>query len=587
MDPWKSWAIVGLVGAGAGYYYTQSGKSKRGRGAAPTAHGEQTQRRRSDLSNDSKDTHKKKGKGKSKASDAFDQAASDIAEASSAPPKSGMTEKTKKRKGGKPQPSKLAQSSAVEVSQESAAGLDDAEEENEMSNKEFAMQLSGLKTGTSLKKTEANKENKKTRNQGKARELPSEPVNGTALKPDSGMNGLNMSTASSTTGADADDDLSLPVSPDLGASATQATTPSGFDVSDMLEAPAKGPSILRLTEPTNPQPVRQPKAQKIAPEPETKKQRQRRQKNEEQKAIREQAEKDRRILLEKQLRTAREAEGRPAKNGLGTSKGPAVSAWDKSSGPQNGASTGAESLSTSDSGPLLDTLDEDKSFLGPSTPHVNGEANEPTRHEEALNRILPSEEEQMRLINQMENDDSWSTVPKGGKGKRKTHAAAPMQSDKTLASSTNALTNDENAPGPRSYKAESQPDDLDFSEQNRSPKEVSSSKNEKMDLPTKTTSITDNSDRHRNDSEEKQVFEQATSTGEGDHSKTAKPVKATFKTIDHDVWTRENIHEHPDYDPDWPYALTGHPLDSDWAADWDSDDMKKPHGKLGKLEAAQ
>ena len=44
-----------------------------------------------------------------------------------------------------------------------------------------------------------------------------------------------------------------------------------------------------------------------------------------------------------------------------------------------------------------------------------------------------------------------------------------------------------------------------------------------------------------------------------------KHVKATYETIDHSVWTRENITEHPDYDPDFPYALTGHPDDDEWA----------------------
>ena len=41
-----------------------------------------------------------------------------------------------------------------------------------------------------------------------------------------------------------------------------------------------------------------------------------------------------------------------------------------------------------------------------------------------------------------------------------------------------------------------------------------------------------------------------------------KPVRTK---IDPAVWNRSNIHNHPDYDPEYPDALTGHPDDSDWA----------------------
>ncbi|KAI4245168.1 MAG: hypothetical protein L6R42_010261, partial [Xanthoria sp. 1 TBL-2021] len=35
--------------------------------------------------------------------------------------------------------------------------------------------------------------------------------------------------------------------------------------------------------------------------------------------------------------------------------------------------------------------------------------------------------------------------------------------------------------------------------------------------------------------------------------------------IDRNVWNFDNIKNHPDYDPDYPHALLGHPGDSDWA----------------------
>jgi hypothetical protein len=185
--------------------------------------------------------------------------------------------------------------------------------------------------------------------------------------------------------------------------------PSGKDVSDMLGARSGSPSVLSIK--PSEKAARSAKAQAPKPEvaQETKKQRQNKKKVEEAKAAREEDEKERKALEERQRRTAREARGEPAKNGLGQSKPPASNAWTEV--PSRGAVQAPKSAPATQ---LLDTFEApsaaaDKTPAAaptngtkPTTPSFNG---------------LPSEEEQLRLA--ME-DSAWTTVPKAGKQKRKT-----------------------------------------------------------------------------------------------------------------------------------------------------------------------
>ena len=596
MDPWKSWAIVGVVGVGAAYYYSQSGKSKRGRGRSVATLVDQNQQRASSSRNDSKDTGKKKGK--AKASDASDQAASDAADVSSASPQTSPSERVKRRKGGKQQPSKLAQSSAGELSKERELDMDNVEEQDEgMSNAEFAKQLSQLKTGTSLKKPVTTGETKKTRKQGKRNELPPEALNGDPPRTNGITRSQDMSTTSSTTGADADDDLSLPVSPEFGA--TESTTPSGLDVSDMLEPPSKGPSILRLTEPVNQPPARQPKSQKVAVEPETKKQRQNKKKNEEKKAMREQAEQERRALLEKQLRTAREAEGRPAKNGMGTAKPPSTNAW---SNPTSAPTKSEASPTTLENGPLLDTLEDMEPTTGSSTKNTNGSGDNTVAAGKTWNRGLPSEEEQIRLMNEMDSDNAWSTVP-SGKGKKRSAVAGVGTGAYKAESSGSKMPSFENVTP--SYTTSQAPhnnnheDDKLSAEAERttaSNDKVASAVNASLSgnetikySPNKSleSAITHNQPGKQFSSYEDYMkawremrwsdgrlkdpaggavtTTDTTTSGENRMiKKLRRRPKATYDTIDHSIWTYDNIKDHPDYDPKFPRALTGHPADSDW-----------------------
>ena len=592
MGPYMSWAAVALVGAGAAYYYTQSGQKRRGRSLHRSAVSDQASTRSPESQHEGRDTRKKKGKNKTPG--ALKQTANDTTEVASTPQQPGPAGRLKKRKGDKTPSSKLAQSSAVDVDNKRHVDPDEDDQEDGMSNAEFAKQLSGLKTGTSLKKVENTKENQKTRKQGKSRELPQDATNGSAVKPTSFANGLDMSTASSTTGAEADDDISIPVSPET--SATDVPNASGVDVSDMLEAPAKGPSILRLVEPVNPKPVKQPREKKAAAEQETKKQRQNRQKNEEKKALREQAEKERRVLLEKQLRTAREAEGRPAKNGLGTSNAPSKSVWQKPN--SNERESSAPEPPRASNGPLLDTFDDDTPQSGPNSTAVNGDVNDQSTNHSAGEKHLPSEEEQLRLLEEMNSESHWNTVAKGGKGrKKKTNGVSAQEGENQLGTNeTPSVTTDYSSNNEMSY-AESETVSNDEKAVNSEPKPGQTHSH-----PENTSSVVQDKKpefiTNENNTNGTQLLDEIHGPSESaqksipsNNAKTdiqptpPKRPKATFKTIDHDVWNRDNIREHPDFDPAWPYALTGHPMDSDWAADWDSDDMKK-NNKKGQKQAS-
>ena len=493
MEPWQSWTIVGVVGAGAYLYYARSKNTPRTRGRTSSIMS-QAQRKVSEVREESS---KRRKKGKKTAPS--DRRASDAAEGSSQSVPSSGKEKSKKRKGVKNQPSELRQSLPSKADDKNLeVGVEsEGPDGDEMDNKEFAKQLSRLKAGTSLNKPVDSTATKKTKKQGKRNETLKAPSNGRVAEPAPGASSHELSTTSSTTGADADDDLSPTTSPAFGP--TEGTKNAG-DVSDMLQAPAKGPSVLRLTQPTEPQVDRQQKQKKAMPEPETKKQRQNRQKNEEKKAAREEAEKERRVLMEKQRRTAREAEGRAAKNGLGVSKPPATSAWEK---PADGSAAPLKSTAAGES--LLDTFDETAKPVGADT---KTEIKSTIATQGNWDRDVPSEEEQMRMLSELD-DDGWNTVQKGGKTKKKPTVPASEQGSDTDGKKAGAIA----------------------------AKGISNG-----------TSI--------GDSKEKSAPSFETVPAKS---------KVTKDKIDPKIWNRSNIHNHPDYDPEYPYALTGHPDDSDWA----------------------
>ncbi|PGH17194.1 hypothetical protein AJ79_01332 [Helicocarpus griseus UAMH5409] len=277
-----------------------------------------------------------------------------------------------------------------------SSGGADADNEG-MSNLEFARQLAKAKEGTKLS-TAGNKAKKEIR----TKKIVASPTE-TGDK-----DGVVSSTrTSSTTGADADDDMSSVNSP-----VVNPTQPVAGDVSDMLEPPPAPMQVLRLV--NSSQDVKQPqKKQKEQKPVETKKQRQRRIKNENRKAMVEEAEKERRIQLEKQLHIARENERRQAAK----SKPAATNAWkvEANSGkPNNNQTIGVPKAAETSSPALLDTFDPTPQPTT-KTP-VSTENTRPSNGAESWANNLPSEEEQMRIIM---SENEWTTVSSRKKERRK------------------------------------------------------------------------------------------------------------------------------------------------------------------------
>ncbi|KAJ5247476.1 hypothetical protein N7468_002459 [Penicillium chermesinum] len=254
---------------------------------------------------------------------------------------------------------------------------EDEKPENDVDQKEMARRLAGIKNGTS--QAQVPKSQKK-----KAKK---------AAKLESG------SHASSTTGADADDDLSPANSPQVNA-----TSSAGY-VSDMLEAPAPPASVLRVTGNVETEPKKQ-KAQSFKPV-ETKKQRQNRLKNESRKQQVQEAEEQRRQLLEKQLHTARDP--------------PATNAWQpKEASKVNGTTPGAAPAAAPVH--LLDTFEPAAAAPAPKKWDAG----------------LPSEEEQIRILGAAE--DEWTTVstkkPKKKSGKADESVSETSASEAPPAAAT-------------------------------------------------------------------------------------------------------------------------------------------------------
>lgn len=222
-----------------------------------------------------------------------------------------------------------------------------------------------------------------------------------------------LSGVSSTTGADADDDLSPVQSPSLAAKVTNAI-PSGKDVSDMLD-PKIVPNVLKIG--ASEKPARPPKPQQTKSETQkqTKKQAQNAKKREAEKAARAEAEVERKQLQEQQLRTARLARGE-APGARYQSSQPASNAWNNTAAPAASKPAG---------GLLLDTLEAPSS----ATSATNGTA--PTSGSTYNN--LPSEEDQIAAAMA---DSAWTEVPKGKKKKTKAEAAVGEGSDSGIGSET-------------------------------------------------------------------------------------------------------------------------------------------------------
>jgi hypothetical protein len=355
-----SWAVcLGLVGTG--YYFVagqRKPKNQRTAAAKQTNKGPETR----------KDT-----KGKNVKKDGAQSSGDQDAKPSK------KSQKNKAQKSGK-------------LDQEGPAvtnnSLDSVEDEAD-NLLEFAQQMSSAQIGKfSAPKSEAASRPKAVK-QSKAME---KPVAESSTGP------------SSTTGADADDDQSPINSPDLSA-ATIASPVTNGGVSDMLERPSPGPSVLKITPPTNPTQPRKSKPK--APETVPGKQHNKNvKKSEDKKKQKEEEEKERKELMERQRRTAREAAGGAPKDGRSfmATQAPASSAW------TNSSNTIKSNNTTATNAQLLDTLE--------------APASKPTATESKGSDLLQAygsytEEEQKEML-AADSDSEWNVVkPSKSKEKRK------------------------------------------------------------------------------------------------------------------------------------------------------------------------
>ncbi|KAE8145992.1 hypothetical protein BDV25DRAFT_58498 [Aspergillus avenaceus] len=289
--------------------------------------------------------------------------------------------KTKKPTEPSPAPVNKADEKPVYTPEPQEADVQD----EEIDKKEMAKRFAAVKNGIPAKD---NSKDSGSKAQKKKNKKPAASTQPAASNNERSASRVSTRT-SSTTGAEADDDLSPAGSPKVNA------TPSAGYVSDMLEAPAPAASVLRVTGSMEAEKTKQ-KPQSFK-QVETKKQRQQRLKNEARKQQVQEAEEERRKLLEKQLHTAREAERREAAKSKPAAQ---PNAWQtKSATP---ATNGTPKVAQAPKVELLDTF-------------------EPETSSKEWDRGLPSEEEQMRILGAANGTDEWTTVSskkikkKGGK----------------------------------------------------------------------------------------------------------------------------------------------------------------------------
>jgi len=372
MEPWQSWAVA-LTGGGLAYwYYTSRNQTTpsvtRARAQSITepapaqnkASKKDTRRRRTTLES---------GKPEPSSSDAAaSTSVSDVKSES----KEVQNKKRKSGKKDKPAAAPAASTPVVAVEQD--------EPEETTDNKSWAEQMANLRKGTNLQPPSRNDSNNRTKKTSASKASPA------------------ISASSSTGGADADDEITPAMSPSLAAG----------DVSDMLEKPGSGPSVLRLNNTSDPNAARNVKSQKEFQPAETKKQRQNRKKVEERRIEREAEERERQQKLESQRRAARESRGEPAKNGISAAKAPAVNAW--AADAVNRTESAPVTVAPANNAPLLDTFEPEANSVsstneGPS----NGVA--ATSVVGNFDHEVPSEQEQMATAqNSSEDQSGWATV---------------------------------------------------------------------------------------------------------------------------------------------------------------------------------
>ncbi|KAL8414144.1 hypothetical protein RB594_005387 [Gaeumannomyces avenae] len=309
------------------------------------------------------------------------------------------------------QPKAGSQKTASQKANQKKSAVSHSSDDDEANNREFAKQLASVKQGTKFAAKSKDDVRQKSVKQSRAEEAPKK-AGALAPTPEE----PKVSAPSSTAGIDADDDQSSAASPVVSA------VNAAGDVSDMLEKPAPGPSVLRLTD------TEEKNKKSYTPKPaapvETKKQRQNRKKAEAAKAAREEAEADRKIRFEAQRKTVRLAEGRAAQDGSGFMAAKAQgNAWTGSNKP-NGGSNGHLPVQP------LDTFDAEKPTEAPAPAAVKPQKQAAASGETWI-EALPSEEEQIKMLRE---EESWSTVKtKARKNKKKADEDSTAESNDEAA----------------------------------------------------------------------------------------------------------------------------------------------------------
>ncbi|MCJ1446556.1 MAG: hypothetical protein MMC23_007061 [Stictis urceolatum] len=299
------WALVMVAGLCYWVYIQRPQRSKQAPRRGPTQHAKLEQ---------VKQAQRQRGPFKKEKNGTLDKEAGDAA--TTDPLTDSGRELLKDRKKGKQKGPKEATSFTFE----SAPAIARTSPSEDADNRAFAAQLARTQQGTTLKTAEKNTRKVKTNKQGKANKVAGELASAT-----------ESSTPASTNGGDADDDMSPRMSPEVAATVPRSD-PSG--VADMIEPAAPGPSTLRITALKEPVRQQKPKVAKQEAEVESKKQRQRRKKNELRKAEAAETEKERKAALERQLKTARTAEGTAKSHISKVTAPPQNNAWTSSNGPK-------------------------------------------------------------------------------------------------------------------------------------------------------------------------------------------------------------------------------------------------------------
>lgn len=223
------------------------------------------------------------------------------------------------------------------------------DEDDEMSNKVFAQQLAKAQAGTKLEPAKAPGSKGSSKKERRA----------AAKNAESGTNGLEASglstETSSATGRDGDDDISPVGSPSTGAVSTAPTSRAG-DVSDMLEAPAAKPAVLRLTDVKEDGPKSSSKSSQAFQPALSKKQRQRQAAAAENKTRREESDRLHEQKKQTQLRAARMAEG-SSNQSKANAFGAKQNAWQSN---KPAAEELAPKSTSGSAAPLLDTFEKDE-----------------------------------------------------------------------------------------------------------------------------------------------------------------------------------------------------------------------------------